>query len=263
MEQAKEKVENNQEKINPYKLAQSKMTNEDKVKRDILIDKTEETKVILGDSYLKNYLQTGRLKKSFAILTDKRIYMRGQCYEKKGLFGLRKSNINKVLDVQDITGTEYRSRNKPLVKLICLGLGIPALLFTSLLCAYSLDTGDRTPSLMFTITIGIIITLVTWFIIFFFKDKYEFLDISFAGGRIAYDCGKEKSFNIREFQRQMRLAKDEKVSKQETVVESKPINLVNTDKIGKLKELKELLDSGIITELEFNKLKSDILNNKE
>lgn len=254
MEQAKEKVENNQERINPYKLAQSKMTNEDKVKRDILIDKTEEIKVILGDSYLKNYLQTGQLKKSFAILTDKRIYMRGQCYEKKGLFGLRKSNINKVLDVQDITGTEYKNINK-LWKSILKWL----------LIAF-LGLGCLMDFLIFSPLIALIAAAIKLLIIKFalrIKTDYEFLDISFAGGQIAYDCNIATRDEVKEFQRQMRLAKDEKVSKQETVVESKPINLVNTDKIGKLKELKELLESGIITELEFNKLKSELMENKE
>lgn len=57
----------------------------------------------------------------------------------------------------------------------------------------------------------------------------------------------------------MRLAKDKKVSKQEAAP-GHPKILENSDKIKKLKELKELLDSRVITEQEFEKLKSEVMN---
>ncbi len=259
MKVSKEAAENQDtNKINPYKLNQYKQS-EARLKATVFVDRNEELKVVLGDSYLKNYIQTGRLEKSFAILTDRRVYMKGKCYEKKGLFGLRSTNIDKVIDVQDITGTEYRSRRLPLLKPISFVISILSLYFLFACTVASISTqweemiGNVITALVF------VITLICWGVFLFVRNSYEFLDISFAGGQIAYDCNLVTRVEVEEFQRQMRLAKDKKVSKQEAAP-GHPKILENSDKIKKLKELKELLDSRVITEQEFEKLKSEVMN---
>ena len=188
MKVSKEAVDNQDtNKINPYKLNQYKQS-EARLKATVFVDRNEELKVVLGDSYLKNYIQTGRLEKSFAILTDRRVYMKGKCYEKKGLFGLRSTNIDKVIDVQDITGTEYRSRRLPLLKPISLVVSIISLYFLFVCTVASISTqweemiGNVITALVF------VITLICWGVFLFVRNSYEFLDISFAGGQIAYDC---------------------------------------------------------------------------
>ena len=102
MEQTNENIAYGQEKINPDKLVKGK-SSEEKIKSDVLVDSNGEIKTILGDTYLKNYFKTGMLKKSFSILTDRRVYMRGRCYEKKGLFGL----IDKSVYMSNKKGYNY------------------------------------------------------------------------------------------------------------------------------------------------------------
>lgn len=229
---------------------------------DILVDTSEKVIIVLGDKYLRNYFKTGELKQSFAILTNRRVYMRGQCYEKKGLFGIRKASVDRTVDIQDVTGTNYQLKDLTWIKIlrwILLVVGLVDIgIFLYFAPTYYPDE-TTIKDVIFISIVGIIpfLCAIPWFI----RTKYEFLDISFAGGEITYDCNIATTTEVKEFQKQLRLAKDEKVLKQETTSMSNQINLNTSDRVLRLKELKELLDSGVITESEFNNLKSDIMEN--
>ena len=267
MEQTNENIEYGREKINPDKLVKVK-SNEEKIKSDVLVDSNEEIKAILGDSYLKNYFKTGMLKKSFAILTDRRVYMRGRCYEKKGLFGLKKQNVDKVLDVQDITGTEYKNIHKiwksvfKWLLIACIGIGCITIPINYIM-NFSQFSLENKFARFVVVLIEVAVRLLLIKFALKIRTNYEFLTLSFNGGQLAYDCNIATTNEVREFQRQMRLAKDKKISKQEVLIPNRPINPVSTDKFSKLKELKDLLDSGVITDSEFYSLKKELIGYKE
>lgn len=266
MEQTKENVENQD------KLVRGKQ-DEEQIRREILIDSSEEIKAILGDSYLKNYFKTGQLKQSFAILTDRRVYMRGQCYEKKGLFKLKKQNVDKVLDVQDITGTEYKCMRKIwklvlkwlLIAFIGVGCITIPIFYIQNFSQYSLKNKF---AWFVAGAIEVVVRLLLVKLALRIRTNYEFLAITFSGGQLAYDCNIATTTEVKEFQRQMRLAKDKKVFNNDMPKENKVMvddtyqtTVSTTNKLQDLKNLRELLDSGVITESEFNSLKSDIMEN--
>ena len=78
----------------------------DKFKK-IFIEPTEEFVSSIGKTYIKSYLTDGSLFKGFAIVSNKRVYFKGSCYEREGK-ECRKINEERIVDLSDITGTGYK-----------------------------------------------------------------------------------------------------------------------------------------------------------
>lgn len=57
---------------------------QEKTKETFLVDKEEQVISKIGFSYLQSFIIYGIMRKTSAILTDKRIYFSGKCYQKSG-----------------------------------------------------------------------------------------------------------------------------------------------------------------------------------
>lgn len=89
------------------------------------VDQNENYITSLGNGYIVNYLTTATAKKGFAIITDKRVYFKGECLSGPGKH-LTKTNEERAVDLGDITGSGF-VHHQNIAYLI-----IPALVFITL-----------------------------------------------------------------------------------------------------------------------------------
>lgn len=236
----------NQETNKNYEKAQS-----------FVLDPTEEVKSVLCNNFMQKFFSTGILENGFAILTDKRVYFKGKCYFRKGKAFYTKIE-EKTVDLKDVTGTGFVHNKATWAKIvyrILLGYSIFALVIL-LISGIVFDTLNHgSPfSDMDTGMFGIPIILFIIFLIFKFiynRYNYSVFEISYAGGGIAFDMNWITQQESREFQQQLVLLKQRNpVSSSSSSSSSIP---------SQLKEYKELLDSGIITQEEFDAKKKELL----
>lgn len=165
--------------------------------REIFVSPNEEKRAVIGGGYLANMLRTGSIGKGFGILTDKRFYFKGKCYYKAGKHFMQ-TDEERTVDLQDITSSGYVYTRYVLWELI-------ALLFLGLVILIATTTED--PAVL---SVGVFLDIIPWAVYIFYKRAiYE---VSFAGGSIGI---KASSYGIREikaFDKQLRLAKDECVA---------------------------------------------------
>ena len=132
----------------------------------------------LGDGYLKNFLTTGNIKRCVAVLSDKRIYLRGNiidCSSSK----FEKVNVEKIVNVEDVTGTGFIYSSSQIWKLILAILTIP-----------------------------LVIPAIIFFVLYIIGRKTIFC-IEYAGGYIKFDASIYSPFEVHEFQKRVRIAQDE------------------------------------------------------
>lgn len=95
---------------------------------------------------------------------------------------------------------------------------------------------------------------------FFFK-RLSLFEINFAGGRIAFDVRWYPEVDSKDFQRQLRLMKDQMTEKVQTPQEAN--SAANASAAGstadELKKWADLLSQGIITQEDFNEIKQKLL----
>ena len=69
----------------------------------------EKLVVILGNSYLQNFLNNRTTKKGFAVVSDKRVYFQGTSYNitygRHGKMHVVKRKQSRTVDLKDVTGT--------------------------------------------------------------------------------------------------------------------------------------------------------------
>ena len=206
----------------------------------------------LGNNYLKNFLTSGYISNGFAVLSDKRVYFKGNCFTRneKNMF----TNIKeeKIVDVKDVTGTGFIIDN-------ALGALVSSILMTlvTIILFGVYPSLFESGAISFTL-IGI--TIFLW--ILFMVRRKSFFQITFSGGQILFKKSWFNDSEIQEFQRNIRLAKDAYEEKRETqqtsnVSDNRESSNTITDE---LKKYKELLDSGVIDATEFETAKTKLLS---
>lgn len=70
------------------------------------ITKDEKYISSLGNSYIMNFLANGNLSRGFAIISNKRVYFRGSCFNGQGK-SLHKTDEERTVDIRDITGSGF------------------------------------------------------------------------------------------------------------------------------------------------------------
>lgn len=227
----------------------------------LLIDPKEEVKSVLCNKFMQTFISTGMLGNGFAILTDKRVYFKGKCYFRKGKTFYSKTE-EKTVDLKDVTGTGYIHNSTKWARIIgliltiyaasCTGLMLLITIFNLLLGEMNFDGMEK--SIYFLILPGIIGLILLWF---HKKTTYSVFEISYAGGGIAFDMNWITQQESKEFQQQLVLLKQ---IEKETTTPFIPIKADNQSSIPQqLMEYKELLDSGIITQEEFDTKKKELL----
>lgn len=239
-----------------------------RLKEEVFVNSNEEVKTILGNSYLKDFIENKRISTGCVVVTDKRIYSRGKAFTMKKM-KMKTSYSTKIVDIKDVTGTGTNTRFR-------LGL----VLILALLASYIVNVTIDVPSLVFN-SEGqfrvyhyfpmLLLTTPIFIIVFIWGLKSKFttnmLEVNYAGGTIGYNTSWYSVEEVNEFMRVLRKQKDlgsddKKEEKTEPV--DKEVNVEAKDRLeGKVEErlmnLLKLKQEGVLSDEEFNKLKEEII----
>lgn len=235
---------------------------EQKVKESF-IEPEENLVGVLGTNTAKTFFSTGVLGNGFAVLSDKRMYFKGRCYIRAGK-GFYKKMEERVVDLNDITGTGFQHNKnvvfsllfKVFTALFSISCIIPLIFWVVYL--------QNNKKWAFT-TALILSGPFSW--LFYFLDKmynYSLFEVSYAGGGIAFDLSWITKADSDNFQKSLQKAKSDykkKMQEEQKYQYVPPVDNMKQEKSvpEQLKEYKELLDSGIITQEEFDTKKKELL----
>lgn len=213
----------------------------------VFVSPTEELKATLGNSYLKEIITNSKVGTGAILVTDKRVYFKGKVFKMSGK-KLSSTYGGQVVDLKDVTGTGFQKTN-PIWSLL-LGIVLSILFIISI-------------STMFTtIKFTLLGVPAISFTIFYFLTKKTLFEVNYAGGSICLNSSWYSKDEIHDFEKQLRRAKDLVSTPQvkETLAPIESSTKVESlDKVSKLKECKEMLEGGFISEDEFETLKKQIL----
>ena len=201
-------------------------------------------------NYLRNFLSTGSLENGFCTVTDKRVYFRGKCYTKSGN-NYKSTKEEKTVDLKDVTGTGFTFIKRFWLMILAILCTIWAVVLTFSLVASlpELNESEGWSSILLVIFVAILPTIVLWGLYWFLKVKV--FEISFAGGKIAFKASSYNENEVNNFQRALRQAKDN--------YKEAPNTVSNSSGADELKKYKDLLDSGVISQADFDIAKKKIL----
>lgn len=217
---------------------------------NLFVDANEKEISTLGSNYLRNFLSTGSLENGFCTVTDKRVYFRGKCYTKSGN-NYKSTKEEKTVDLKDVTGTGFTFIKHFWLMVLAILCTIWAVVFTFIIVSSlpRLNDFEILPSFLYLIFLAILPTIVLWGLYLFLKVKV--FEISFAGGKIAFKASSYNENEVNNFQRALRQAKDN--------YKEAPNTVINSSGADELKKYKELLDSGVISQADFDNAKKKIL----
>lgn len=217
---------------------------------NLFVDANEKEISTLGSNYLRNFLSTGSLENGFCTVTDKRVYFRGKCYTKSGN-NYKSTKEEKTVDLKDVTGTGFTFIKRFWLMILAILCTIWAVVLTFSLVASlpELNESEGWSSILLVIFVAILPTIVLWGLYWFFKVKV--FEISFAGGKIAFKASSYNENEVNNFQRALRQAKDN--------YKEAPNTVSNSSGADELKKYKDLLDSGVISQADFDIAKKKIL----
>ena len=200
---------------------------------------------ILGRGYLQSFISGYGLTKGIILLTDRRLYQRGKRYIRNPRGGWSLNLGSAVVDVDDITGTNYYSHNPFGLLVMGIIFGIMAIAFLYLI--YN-NNGELEYYLY-----GTLIFPALFIVSYFLQQKRLFM-VEYGGGSIALDANWFSKKELEEFQKHISLLKG---SRTYTTMASRE------DKFGQptqlkdpLQVLKSRLVEGEITTDEYRKMKS-------
>lgn len=225
----------------------------------VFVEPDEQLLGTLGNGYLENILH-GKVKKCHALLTDKRVYLQGTFFSGSRKT-LQQDICEKIVDVEDITGTGFRY-SKPVSKLlqfwacmlggsglflwipilfitiirkkmqhknnvckesvwhskfvsISLKLVISYLIYSLLLWAlevlfeYGIDP-NILEKLAWIISgvAGVGLVLLVVLLVQYIKSRKTYFVIEYAGGAIRFNATIVGLSHVKDFQKQIRRAKD-------------------------------------------------------
>lgn len=163
-------------------------------KHSMFISPTEVTVASIGSGFLQNVLTSGGVSKGSGILTQNRFYYKGTNFQAIGK-SLKNSKEEGVVSLEDITFTRFVYTHN-----------IGALIFAVMifLLGSIFAIGEEESSYFFAALFPAIFFAMSYFI----SRKNLFL-VAFPGGGFAFNATWYPVSEIREFQRQLHLLKDQ------------------------------------------------------
>lgn len=242
----------------------------------------EKTVAVLGKKYLENYTTNGIEKYGFAVLSNKRLYLRGKSYNvterNNGSKNYQQTSQERSLDLRDIIGVGYEKSSSHkwfifslITPLLCLPVVFFMILFFRLL---GLSNGmgsnaiaDAKRIKAIQICVIILLALAIFWIYCMYRNIKEartYITIQYTGGAVALEQKWYSESAMEKFRDSIYIAKDQVLSgnaktsteKVETVPTQPTQKASVADEISKLNEL---LAQGILSQEEFDKAKKELL----
>lgn len=158
------------------------------------VDSDEYVVKTLGNGYLQNIVTTGNAASTTAVLTQKRLYFSGVCFEKSGITW-KKVKTSKIIDLEDITGTGFTYKSH-IVFLIC---AIVSVILSVVSFIYDESAGG---AILLFITIA--------FVIVWMVKRITLFNVEYAGGKIGFDVKWLNANVVSDFQKQIHRMKARK-----------------------------------------------------
>lgn len=214
------------------------------------VEQTEKVLAVLGGGYLKNMLTGAGVKNGISVVSDKRVYFKGTCYyTQKNRW--KKSQEERIVDLKDVTATGMvHSKDWGVLLLLPVIVVISALIF-----AISIKSTGYFGSLIGVVLIGLLICVFIGVIAYCIFSRMVLFEISFAGGKIGFNTAWYAAQEVEEFQKQLRQAKDRAIREQAPVQTNSVVVSSPEPSTEVLSKYAELLESGHITQDEYNALK--------
>ncbi len=166
-----------------------------------LISPDEKVIAQIGNGYYDNFVSSGSVSSVQAFLTDRRLYLQGKFWaEKFSSFKIQE----KVIDIREITGSGFEYSSKP--KILVMGV-IEIIIINILILLLALSFSDDFPISVTSVFLLCTFVMVVHAAVYFLSRRTLFV-IEYAGGRISFDTKMIGLPILREFQKQIRMAKD-------------------------------------------------------
>jgi predicted nucleic acid-binding Zn ribbon protein len=153
----------------------------------------------LGDEYLNSFLTRKEIKKCIAILSDKRVYLRGNMIDINS-GKISRSNIQKTVDLEDVTGTGFVYASSKIWKIVLAILFVCA----AIGCVF---LGIDEDEFFYGCAVACLIPIVGM-IVSYIKSRKTYFFIEYAGGCIKFDATIYALAESKDFEKQIRRAKN-------------------------------------------------------
>lgn len=231
-----------------------------------LVDPTETPQAELGSGFIQSYLGGGTISKGFVVATQRRAYFKGKSYFKDFKGRWKKQMQEKTVDLKDITGTGYTSMRQ----LWAMVAAIVSLvwLWPMFILLRQLPSGADGWINYFLMSV---LPALILFAIWYFK-RITLFSIEFAGGSISFNTswyGKEEVDNFQKnLRKAMAAVKDAETPAPSTVAVhayAAPPTATGAakEKAEALREYAKLKEEGIISDVEFQQMKADLVGGKK
>ena len=234
----------------------------------LFVDSSEVKLGILGGNYISNFIATGMIDKGFCVVSNKRVYFKGKCFHKVG-DNIKSTKEERTVDLSDVTGNGFSESRFFILKI----LAILSLVYAVGCCIMALASGemDNFENIFWCIIICGISPAVIFCAIYWFT-KIKLFEVSFAGGKIAFKASNYNKNEMQEFQKTLRKAKDQYINDRNmqsayiaSALQNHPNQSVqpqtssNVSVADEIMKYKTLLDSGVISQQEFEEMKKRVL----
>ena len=226
--------------------------------KNILSSSKEKIVAVLGAATGKQLLSTGEAKGGCAILSDKRLYIKGTCFRKKRNLLIPKKEET-ILDVKDITGTGHFKQDvswMKIVGIICIAIALISCIIFKAAIDTKAETDDKTAMAMLLIGGYGGLAAAIILLLLYKRCHVDIFRIVCAGDVIGLNATYIPRNEWEFFQNCIRQQKD---SLEETDKRD-PKPAEKNDLPEQLQKYKALLDNGSITQEEYDVLKKKLLN---
>lgn len=225
----------------------------------------EKIHAVLNVQNALKLLKNGTSKEGFAILTDKACYFVGKIYQKKWIL-LPKSNIHHRIVISELKGVKTSKLSRKNMFILSVVLTICEICWLFYLFYENFDPSPvRGMMLCYLLCIVITFCVAIYCFVKAFIIKRTHICMEFASLTITFPISTLGAQEIKDFYKAVSEVQEHNANSSPIPETPNFINAPNTatpnDKIASLSELSKLYEQGLISEEEFNKLKTEIMSN--
>lgn len=241
--------------------------------RKFVSNKNEEVVAILGKVSAIKLLNSNINNVGFCILSDKAFYFVGRVYQRKGIFSFR-SNIQHRIPITEMRGIKVGTIHRFemfLFGIISAFVIIGEIKIIADLLAYADEIGEdvvvAVAAIGSLLVIPIALVMMVYYIAQALLVKRTTVCIELNGLTVNFLVCELGIQEIKDFYRDVSKMQNDRISVPQndriSVLQSEHVSQVNigSEKVSKLTELSHLYEQGMLQQEEFERLKSEIINN--